>query len=258
VSSAPEEEPDYEDAAPKKKVHRNSRKRRKLSRAIPQLDSGSFSPTSVPVAVSTARPLRLRSTGATVEVPVGISVDEVDISCIEVRQVREGIVTATALCHQCRCHNTGATRKAQCGNVTIKQSHSSTADASVKVTSSARCNKTFCERCLRGWYGFDDDAIVFVKSGQRIVEGRGRGTGIGLGIVENKWICPFCINLCMCSVCSRKMKMKRTRYAPSAKAVIAVLSASTVARGSEPAGSEGIRRKGKSRHIRFSLPTVVL
>jgi hypothetical protein len=233
--------------APKKKAQRGSRKRRKYSQTPSQTRS-----SSLPVSVaSAARRFRVYSRGMSVTVPFGLNVDDIDTSSIEIRQVRETSVITTALCHQCRCSNTSGARKAQCGNITIRYSDSSTSRGQVGVKSSTQCNKMFCERCLRGWYGLDDDAVEFVKNGQRVTEGKGTGTGIGLGIVEGTWICPYCINLCMCTICSRKREVERTRYAPSANAVISEVDGSvepTVRTG----GSE-TRQSGKYELPLFTI-----
>jgi hypothetical protein len=249
-SSASEDAP----ATAKKKAQRGSRKRRKYSQTPSQTGSGSLHSVSV---ASAARRFRVFAGGISVTVPFGLNVDDIDTSSIEIRQVRECTVVTTALCHQCRCSNTSAARKAQCGNITIRYSNPSTSTGQVRVKSSTQCNKTFCERCLRGWYGLDDDAVEFVKNGQRVRKGKGTGTGVGLGIVEGTWICPFCINLCMCTVCSRKREVERTRYAPSANAVISEAADGSVEPTVRTGGSE-TRRSGKCDcHLSPSSPTVV-
>ena len=186
-------------------------------------------------------PVRVFARGVAVEVPFGLCVDKIDPLTIEVRPVKDSIVSTTALCHNCRCNSTGLNRRAQCDNVTIGNS-------------TRRCNKTFCERCLRGWYGLDDDAIEFVMRVQRAGEGRERtetctGTGVGMGIVEGKWICPFCIDLCMCTHCYRRRGVERTKYAPSARAVI---SGNAVEQRVRATSSPVIRQRGE--FDRFTFP----
>lgn len=111
------------------------------------------------------------------------------------------------MCHNCRNSHTANLSKARCGNARWT-------DNGDRV----RCGKVFCPRCLQTWYGLDDDAITFLVNKNLNPEGE-MGTGLGFGIVDGEWICPFCCDQCMCTVCARKRGGKRERFAPSSRAV---------------------------------------
>ena len=125
-------------------------------------------------------------------------IDDVDLSTITVKQPSGLRSEATKWCHNCRNAKTENRDRARCWNP------DSSGDSNV------RCNKTWCERCLRKWYGFDDDAVSFAINGY-VREGRTAGTG--LGIQKNIWICPFCFDLCMCTHCTKHRA--RVRFLPS-------------------------------------------
>jgi hypothetical protein len=119
--------------------------------------------------------------------------------------------TLGKLCHNCR-NGTNSYHKVRCDN---EEAAPTLRDPAATV----RCNKSFCERCLRFWYGIDDNAIEFLVSGKKTSEG-GTGTGLGLGLFEGIWLCPWCINLCMCTLCQGRRGGPRTRFRPSSRAKV--------------------------------------
>jgi len=169
------------------------------------LHKGGQSPTSV------IQPI-IRSRG--VDYPVSGSVDDVDLSEIILRTTVGG---TQQMCHQCRNTTTALHPRAKCGRTL-------STDGEI-----AKCAKNFCGRCLQIWYGLDDDAIDFLMAGRLNANGE-MGTGFGFGIIDGIWVCPFCCERCMCTVCVGKRGEKRTRLAPSSKAVFKVGSSATLAR----------------------------
>ena len=195
-------EEEYRHAA--KSVTRQPGKRRKLAKS----GSNNSRASSSPIPTNPAPPRQISAAGSRIDTPYGLCVDDIDTSLIEVKPARDSLVTTTQICHQCRNSSTTNMTRVQCGNV------ASFADGRV----SHRCNKTFCERCLRAWYGFDDVGMSFLKRKDGQQDGS-MGSGVGLGIVDGIWMCPVCISFCMCTICSRRRGVPRTRYRPSSTAV---------------------------------------
>jgi hypothetical protein len=139
----------------------------------------------------------------------GQCVDDIDLSNVVIQPAKGG--ASGTLCHNCR-NGTNYNRKARCQN---EEAAPTLRDPAATV----RCNKNFCERCLRFWYGMDDDAMEFLVSGKKTSEG-GTGTGLGLGLFEGIWLCPWCISLCMCTLCQGKRGGPRTRFRPSSQAKV--------------------------------------
>ncbi len=187
-----------------KSTNRQVRKRRKLTR----FGSANSHASSSPIPTNPAPPRQISAAGSRIDTPYGMCVDDIDPSSIEVKPARDSRVTTTQICHQCRNISTTNMTRVQCRNV------ASFADGRV----SHRCNKTFCERCLRAWYGFDDVGMSFLKGKDGQQDGS-TGSGVGLGIVDGTWRCPVCISFCMCTICSRKRGVLRTRYRPSSTAI---------------------------------------
>lgn len=198
VSSFDEDTDDYRGTS--KSASRKSAKRRKVSEDPATGRVVSTRPLSL------AAPRQISTAGDRIDVPFGICVDDVDTTTIRLRSVKDALVATTRLCHQCRNSGSSEMFRAQCENT------STTNDGE-----GHQCNKTFCERCLRGWYGFDDPGMEFLK-GTGIDDTL--GSGLGLRIKKGSWICPVCIHHCMCTVCSRKRQAPRTKYRPSRTAVI--------------------------------------
>lgn len=206
-----------------KSAHRKSSKRRKLS-------DGSFDvwPSSQPRLPRAPRAtVRQAMAGGLVDVAYGLCVDDIDTGNIRIRPARDTLVSTTRICHQCRNSSTTEMVRIQCGN------RSAFSDGT-----ESRCNKTFCERCLRAWYGLDDPGMKFLKT-KLTQEDGSFGSGIGLGIVDGEWICPVCIALCMCTVCSRKRQVEREKYRPSINAVIASPIEQRPARPRQPTQTSG-------------------
>ncbi|PVF96897.1 hypothetical protein CPB86DRAFT_477591 [Serendipita vermifera] len=198
----------YEDAVPRSQIQ--GHKRRRLNSPLP----GFFNPFSVRVSDnSTGLTPSLARTSLKVrdQYPFGQCVDEINITNVVIQPVKHG--SSGTLCHNCRSGNGNRSLRARCQH---RVSAATVSDPDAFV----RCNKSYCERCLRFWYGMDDDAMNFILYGNRNSEGR-IGTGLGMGIIEGTWLCPWCINLCMCTFCQRKRGESRTRFRPSLRAKIA-------------------------------------
>lgn len=137
------------------------------------------------------------------EYPICGSVDDIELSDITLRATAGG---TQQMCHQCRNSSTALRPRAKCGR---------TVSIDGIIT---KCGKNFCGRCLQVWYGLDDDAIDFLLQGKVNAKGE-MGTGFGFGIIDGIWVCPFCSERCMCTICSGRRGEKRVRLAPSSRAV---------------------------------------
>jgi hypothetical protein len=150
--------------------------------------------------------------GRGIEFPVYASVDDIDPSNITLRTIVGG---TQQMCHQCRNSSTALRPRAKCGR-TISVDGMAT-----------KCGKNWCVRCLQVWYGMDDDAIDFLTAGKVNANG-GMGTGFGFGIIDGTWVCPFCCERCMCTICVGKRGEARARLAPSSRAVFRNGSSATL------------------------------
>ncbi|KAG8851464.1 hypothetical protein FRB91_007827 [Serendipita sp. 411] len=131
----------------------------------------------------------------------GPCVDELNASLVTLRPPSGN--SLAKLCHNCRNSHPGRTL-AQCGYRLLGE------DGVER-----RCNKSWCERCLRYWYGFDDDAVMYAVHG---VVSATHHRGTGLGIRDNDWVCAYCLSLCLCTLCSRERSAWRLPYRPSKNA----------------------------------------
>ncbi|CAG7852457.1 SubName: Full=Uncharacterized protein {ECO:0000313/EMBL:CCA75310.1} [Serendipita indica DSM 11827] len=125
-------------------------------------------------------------------------VDDVDLSAIRIKEPAGLRTETTKWCHNCRNARTQNKNRARCWNT------------GTSGDSNIRCNKTWCVPCLQKWYGFDDDAVSYALHGH---VGDGQAKGTGLGIREDSWICPYCLDLCMCTQCTKHRV--RVRFLPS-------------------------------------------
>jgi hypothetical protein len=183
----------------------------------PQYSRQEFSYPSFESAVS------IIGSTKTVDAPYGVSVDEINASAIVLKSLQSSksgkrAVNPDAFCHQCRNSSTRAKPRSVCDHEELSETEGE---------SPLTCGKRFCVPCLRKWYGLDDDGLELIvrEAGpiRRSSDDQSKMTdpgamrmGIGFGIVNGKWICPFCISFCMCTQCVQKRNVPREAFRPSA------------------------------------------